>query len=360
MMGFSDKQVRALSRGVPARAVRSRLRAGRELSYIEGWYVISQANRIFGFDGWDRETIETKCLLAREARGTATTIYAARVRITVRTEESVIVRDGHGTGEAHGDSAGEVHDRALKAAETDATKRALATFGKAFGLELYAGGRRTTRPVVRDEPEVATTKLANANPVVENPADRCDGAKPHDDGPEQAAPPAERTAPVEPEVVAKAATRDLGRAVELGNRSGSGAIVAPPFENRAGSNPSVPTNGGSARGRIEKAALTFPEPHRIRDKDHLRFVASQPCLLCSTTPSDAHHVRFAQPRAMSRKVGDDFTVPLCRKHHRDLHHCGNEAAFWHDMGIDPLQMAKELWEEAGKLRTGIPAKRKKF
>ncbi|MEP5767715.1 hypothetical protein, partial [Nisaea sp.] len=80
----------------------------------------------------------------------------------------------------------------------------------------------------------------------------------------------------------------------------------------------------------------------------------------STTPSDAHHVRFAQPRAMSRKVGDDFTVPLCRKHHRDLHHCGNEAAFWHDMGIDPLQMAKELWEEAGKLRTGIPAKRKKF
>ncbi|MEP2578344.1 MAG: hypothetical protein ABJH75_12155, partial [Roseibium sp.] len=98
-------------------------------------------------------------------------------------------------------------------------------------------------------------------------------------------------------------------------------------------------------GRIDKAALTFPEPHRIRDKDHLRFVASQPCLLCSTTPSDAHHVRLAQPRAMSRKVGDDFTVPLCRKHHRDLHHCGNEAAFWHDMGIDPLQIAKELWEE---------------
>lgn len=121
--------------------------------------------------------------------------------------------------------------------------------------------------------------------------------------------------------------------------------MAPPFENRIDPNPSALKNGASARVRIEKAALTFPEPHRIRDKDHLRFVASQPCLLCSATPSDAHHVRFAQPRAMSRKVGDDYTVPLCRKHHRDLHHCGNEAAFWHDMGIDPLQIAKELWEE---------------
>ena len=114
-MGFSDKQTRALARGVPRRAIRSRLRAGRELSYIEGWYVVSQANRIFGFDGWDRETVETKCIMAREARGTVTAIYSARVRITVRTGDAVIIRDGHGTGEAHGDSAGEVHDRALKA-----------------------------------------------------------------------------------------------------------------------------------------------------------------------------------------------------------------------------------------------------
>ena len=81
--------------------------------------------------------------------------------------------------------------------------------------------------------------------------------------------------------------------------------------------------------RIDKNLLAFPEPRRVRDKDHLRFVAAQPCLLCSATPSDPHHVRFAQPRAMSRKVGDDFTVPLCRKHHRDLHDSGNEAAWWH-------------------------------
>ena len=178
VMGFSDKQVRALARGVPARAIRSRLRAGRELSYIEGWYVVSQANRIFGFDGWDRETVETKCIMAREARGTVTAIYSARVRITVRTGDAVIVRDGHGTGEAHGDSAGEVHDRALKAAETDATKRALATFGKAFGLELYAGGRRPSRPAARDEPDRTATNPSVVTPCVRVPREPDDDTDP--------------------------------------------------------------------------------------------------------------------------------------------------------------------------------------
>ena len=148
-MGFSDSQMRALARSVPARHVRSRVRDGKELSYVEGWYVLAQANRIFGFDGWDRETIETKCLLGREARGSFTAVYSARVRITVRTPGGTVIRDGHGTGEAHGGSAGEVHDRALKAAETDATKRALATFGKAFGLALYAGGNRGSHVEVR-------------------------------------------------------------------------------------------------------------------------------------------------------------------------------------------------------------------
>ena len=102
----------------------------------------------------------------------------------------------------------------------------------------------------------------------------------------------------------------------------------------------------AARQGIDKSALPLSEPRRIRDKEHLRYVASQPCLLCSAKPSDAHHVRFAQPRAMGRKVGDDFTVPLCRSHHRELHHSGNEAAWWHDMGIDPIEIAGELWNES--------------
>ena len=99
--------------------------------------MISEANRIFGFDAWSRETVETRCVLARENRGSFVAVYVAKVRITVHAEAATIVREGHGSAEGRGTSPGEVHDIALKAAETDATKRALATFGKPFGLELY-------------------------------------------------------------------------------------------------------------------------------------------------------------------------------------------------------------------------------
>ena len=140
-MGFSAKQVQALRRQPNRSYIRTREAHGRELTYLEGWYVISQANRIFGFDSWSRETVESKCVLARENRGTYLAVYTARVRLTVQAGRTTIVREGHGTGEGRGMSPGEVHDIALKAAETDATKRALATFGRPFGLELYRGGR---------------------------------------------------------------------------------------------------------------------------------------------------------------------------------------------------------------------------
>jgi DNA recombination protein Rad52 len=146
-MGFSAKQVQALRRNLDHRHVRTRSAHGRELSYIEGWYAISQANRIFGFDGWNRETIDSKCVLARENRGTFLAIYVARVRITVHADGATIIREGHGTGEGRGATPGEVHDIAFKAAETDATKRALATFGKPFGLALYGNGK--VRPSLR-------------------------------------------------------------------------------------------------------------------------------------------------------------------------------------------------------------------
>ena len=136
-MGFSAKQLQALRRGLNSRYVRTREANGRELSYIEGWYAISEANRIFGFDGWSRETVDSRCVLARENRGSFLAIYVAKVRITVQADGAIIVREGHGSGEGRGTSPGEVHDIALKAAETDATKRALATFGKPFGLALY-------------------------------------------------------------------------------------------------------------------------------------------------------------------------------------------------------------------------------
>src|ERR1035441_4681296 len=91
--------------------------------------------------GWNRETVESRCVLTRENRGTFLAVYIARVRITVHANGSTTIREGHGTGEGRGTSPGEVHDIALKAAETDATKRALATFGKPFGLALYANGK---------------------------------------------------------------------------------------------------------------------------------------------------------------------------------------------------------------------------
>ena len=85
------------------------------------------------------------------------------------------------------------------------------------------------------------------------------------------------------------------------------------------------------------------KPVRERDRDHLRFVAAQPCLVCGRTPSDPHHVKFAEQRTAGRKVSDRFTVPICRLHHRELHRCGNERAWWDGQGIDPLAIAATLW-----------------
>src|SRR5215471_5978691 len=141
-MGFSAKQIQALRRDLDDRQIRTREAHGRELSYIEGWYAISEANRIFGFDGWSRETVDSRCVLTRESRGAFLAVYVAKVRITVHADGTTIVREGHGSGEGRGASPGEVHDIALKAAETDATKRALATFGRPFGLELYRKDRK--------------------------------------------------------------------------------------------------------------------------------------------------------------------------------------------------------------------------
>jgi hypothetical protein len=97
------------------------------------------------------------------------------------------------------------------------------------------------------------------------------------------------------------------------------------------------------RPRIDKSVLAFPEPRRIRDREHVRFVAKQPCLVCGRVPSDPHHLRFAQSRALGRKVSDEFTVPLCRGHHREVHRCGDEATWWRTARIDPTGPARELW-----------------
>ena len=315
-MGFSAKQVQALRRNLNHLHVRTREANGRELSYIEGWYAISEANRIFGFDGWNRETVDSRCVLARENRGSFLAVYIARVRITVHTEGATIVREGHGSGEGRGSSPGEVHDIALKAAETDATKRALATFGKPFGLELYRNSKRTATQI---QATLQPTPPGSDNPprIGLHPDDTTPIPRPsHYYGRRYQSP-----------------TNKFFRSDDA--KTDEGAPAAPQL---------VPSSA-LVPSRIDKSQLTIAEPKRLRDKAHLKFVASQPCLVCGRQPSDPHHLRFAQPRAIGPKASDEFTVPMCRGHHRELHQARNEAAWWETLKINALETAKHLWEQ---------------
>ena len=101
------------------------------------------------------------------------------------------------------------------------------------------------------------------------------------------------------------------------------------------------------------AVTVISKPARDRDREHLKFVAAQPCLVCGRTPSDPHHIKFAEQRAMGRKVSDRFTVPICRLHHRELHRRGNERAWWEDQGIDPLPVAAKLWAKTHAFAAGV-------
>jgi hypothetical protein len=101
-----------------------------------------------------------------------------------------------------------------------------------------------------------------------------------------------------------------------------------------------PSSLSSRRRRVAAKII------RLRDKEHCKFVASQPCIVCGRTPSEAHHIRFAQPRALGRKVSDEYTIPVCRLHHGKLHAYGDEASWWAAVSIDPLPIALELWRRS--------------
>ncbi len=103
----------------------------------------------------------------------------------------------------------------------------------------------------------------------------------------------------------------------------------------------------SQDARLDDPAVTpLKKPVRRRNKAHLAFVSEQPCLICNRTPCDAHHLKFAQPNTLGRKVSDEFTVPLCRTHHNDLHRNGNEMAWWADLHVSPIEIAKHLWQSS--------------
>jgi hypothetical protein len=154
---------------------------------------------------------------------------------------------------------------------------------------------------------------------------------------------------------------DSVRALERSTRASSGnakalvahfkqraAAVAKPADDRGSKTADAVNGHAPACGAIDKSTLALNEPKRLRSKEHLRYVASQPCLLCGRQPAQAHHLRFAQPRAMAKKPSDALVVPLCSLHHRALHDSGSEQQWWKAHAIDPLPVAEKLWAE----RTG--------
>ena len=81
----------------------------------------------------------------------------------------------------------------------------------------------------------------------------------------------------------------------------------------------------------------------------------QPCLVCGRKPSDPHHLRYMQPRALGRAASDEFTVPFCRVHHRAAHREGDERAWWKAAGIDPVKFARRLWKQTRVKEGRLPA-----
>lgn len=168
---FSEQQNAELGKPLNRSHVKTRTQAGRQLSYVEGWHAIAEANRVFGFDGWTRETVEIKCVSEKEreigqskAAGYGVS-YIARVRVTVKG----VIREGVGAGHGIDRDLGQAHESAIKESETDAMKRALMTFGNIFGLALYDKDQEN---VTNDAPQTNGSERTNAVPdgILKEPA----------------------------------------------------------------------------------------------------------------------------------------------------------------------------------------------
>jgi Rad52/22 family double-strand break repair protein len=445
MRDFTAAQKRALSSVLDPAHVQVREHEGKSLSYIEGWFAIAEANAIFGFAGWDREMVYLERLFERSRVGGIACAYAARVRITVRAGEGRVAREGTGFGHALRPLAADAHEQALKAAETDATKRALATFGNRFGLALYNKGQTgVTHDTVRrldliaaDGTVVAASlsaeayatglrqliegetspealerlRCANREALVQlreqfpglktarnrhyadileglfdTVAQRLKQARQHNG------------ADVVDEVAGAGAAASAGEQAAAGSTNvpavlspnpsnGGGAGEQPASASAVADNedatasrdvPAVPPNAPndssslaeqpapqllalkaadpllllprpsrlSFAPAIDKSALLISQTRRVRNKAHLDLVGAKPCLICEETPCHAHHLTFAQPRGLSVKVSDEYTVPLCAFHHNELHgRLRDERSFWRRHGIDPLPIALSLWHQ---------------
>ncbi len=370
-MPFNDIQNKALSAKLNAKHVKTRKKDGITLSYIEGWHAIAEANRIFGFDGWNRETVRSQCVWQGWKNGKNTCSYTAQVRVSVQAGDNTIYREGSGSGSGSGTTPGEAHEKALKEAETDSMKRALSTFGNPFGLALYDKEQKCVRQSQgkQNGAPVSWIVFSEDGKILhehKDPTNYCASMRQHlelisessvfmafwQKNQETVAKLREFLPNLQTdqnrhygEILSSIYTvrlqefaakqqiprNDVAENTELGEEDKSGPEL-------------VATNGSSANG-------ITPHCKRIRNKDHLRFVATLNCLICGRSPSHAHHVKFAQPRAMGRKVSDEWVVPLCYIHHRALNDRGDEKSWWDQNKIDPLEEADRLWAETQNLPT---------
>ena len=394
MKGFAETQTKLLAGKLPRKHVKTRELRGEAVSYIEGWHTIAEANRIFGFDGWDRITLPHQLLHERKgANGHTECAYLARVRIVVRAQAHVVVREGSGFGSASRLDPGEAHDIALKSAETDATKRALATFGNRFGLALYDKDQagvtkpRGAPPAAASVPEQSLSNGAEQPPATTS-ALVCDVEGITASPEPSAVAPVPSVAPIAAQnadamqsalIYIKAVRERIVRVASVGEleeclSSAKAELdrlrkAYPDLRNRRGvhfcdlvasvaelrAQDLARGSDGAQRAtaleplrlRIDKARLALATTKRYRDKDHLKRVAALPCLVCGRGPSQAHHIRFAQDRGLALKVSDEFVVPLCNTDHDALHRSGDERRWWQDKRIDPLPHAEALWRQRG-------------
>ena len=191
--GFSPEQLAALAAPLDRANVRQREQGRGKVAYVEGWFAVAEANRIFGFDGWQRQTIAMRCVAQAErtigARGTSRdqkpgwgVTYTARVRVTVTAGGlPPLIHEGSGAGHGIDVDLGQAHESALKEAETDAMKRALMTFGNPFGLALY------------DKAQRQVSSAAGQG----DGAQRADGQRPPVGRPSASSPPAAAASPAQ-------------------------------------------------------------------------------------------------------------------------------------------------------------------
>ena len=401
MSGFTASQLKALLSKLDRARVQSREIGGRPIDYIEGWFAIAEANAIFGYGGWDREMAQFERVFERIQGKVTNCGYLARVRIRVRARGTVVIREGTGFGHAFASTPDEAHERALKAAETDATKRALATFGNRFGLGLYdkeqagignalttANGPDDLKPGSSEPPANFVLKTDEGKVLAEglSPEAYCSGLRQMIEAsgfahelealrshnaptmallretlPELKTPRGKHYADILDALIEERA-RALAPVVADGEalheaQTGKGGLGQPEplsaphsVQTSALAAPSLPQPVRASRlspgPTIDKSLLAVGSPRRIRNKAHLSTVAAKPCLICEGSPCHAHHVTFAQPRGLSVKVSDEYTVPLCVLHHNEVHRTRPEEAWWRRYGIDPLREALALWHES--------------